>query len=227
MATHAAKEMENLMVTDQIEINGQQPNGELIPVETSIDVQEAHLMEDSQFLLAFPELKAPPMLVEPIKEADRYTGEKVKRDRPDIYDYCLRALADPRMSYRRITALTGVKFYILKWWEWEDGKAIACNRKALASKWGCVSDMAAEKLMQLLPDSKSVKEVSVAGGIGSDKYLQLSGEPTQRIQFDAKIDINAAIGDLKKIFDEADARGKEIKQAQGRVIENNGPESNS
>jgi hypothetical protein len=205
------------MVMDQIEINGQGSNGELIPGENNAELQSAHLMEDSQFLLSFPDLKAPPMLVEPIREADRYTGEKVKKDRPDIYDYCLRALADPRMSYRRITALTGVKFYILKWWEWQEGKAIACNRKVLASKWGCVSDMAAEKLMQLLPDAKSIKEVSVTGGIGTDKFLQLNGEPTQRIQFDAKIDINAAILDLKKIFDEADARGKEMKKA--KVIE--------
>lgn len=173
------------------------------------------LMDSEQFLLSFPELKPPKFINEVAKKAEkeRYTGERLKKDHPEVYKWLCLALADPRMSYRRITEISGVKHYILKAIEWQEGLAIAANKKVLANKWGCVSDLVTDKLIELVPEATKIGELSVLGGIATDKRMQLLGDATQKI--DITFNQGPTLAEqMREMLAQAEAKFREMKQAQ-------------
>jgi transposase-like protein len=145
------------------------------------------------------------------------TGERLFRDRPDVYKAVVRLIVEPGVSVRTICRECHVSDHTVRSVASREKIAIATVKKEVLSNIAHGMRLASERVIELMPEA-SARDALLGVGILGDKMALLSGEPTLRIDHGPPFDMNAAIRDLKEIFDEAARRGRAIKQAKATEI---------
>ncbi len=144
-----------------------------------------------------------------------HTAERFLRDRKDIKDDVIKLLAS-KISHRTISDEFRISHHTLHALELVMMDDIQEERRIIAKRCYDVGGMGVEKVAELMPDCKDVKNAAIATGIMLTKATELSGQPTARIEIDHKIDFHA---ELTYLLKEAADKVRTIKQAEGRTIE--------
>jgi hypothetical protein len=152
-------------------------NGSLL-----LEAEAAEEREDAQLLLLFD--ADLPKFIDRTKPAFDYTGERLFRDRPDVYMSVVKLLAEQReqVSYRQVARLCHVTHRTIKAVEVREGLSIATRKKDIAELYEFGAQAMVEKAIELAPTMKSAKDAAISAGIFGEKFLQFSGEATQRIE---------------------------------------------
>ena len=140
------------------------------------------------------------------------TGERLWRDRPDVYKAVVRLLAEPGVSVRTICRECHVSDHTIRSVASREGIAIATVKKEVLSNIAHGMRLASERVIELMPEA-SAKDALIGVGILGDKMALLSGEPTARIEINEHFDIGAALHGL------LDQAAEMMKQAKARVID--------
>jgi len=140
------------------------------------------------------------------------TGERLFRDRPDVYKAVVKLLAEPGVSVRTICRECHVSDHTIRSVAGREGIAIATQKKEVLSNIAHGMRLASERVIELMPEA-SARDALLGVGILGDKMTLLSGVPTMRIDIGpAGIDIDAKI---QRLLDEAT---REMKQAKATEI---------
>lgn len=93
--------------------------------------------------------------------------------------------------------------------EWGD---VSAYHAELATLCKSAARLGVDRIMELIPDAKSLSEVSIATGVLLDKAQQLSGAPQLRVDVNVRHDHSGLIEKLQ-------AAQQLMRQAQGVVLE--------
>ena len=110
------------------------------------------------------------------KPRGRFTGERLLRERPRVYRKVVELLAEPGMSINQITKLCRVSEHTVRALRDREAISIAERKQRLASIFGNVAEMAAER-MEELAGQASLRDAGTTAGIATDKLLALSSDP--------------------------------------------------
>jgi len=113
----------------------------------------------------------------------RFTGERVKALRPEIYRRAAELLAEPReqVPYDHICRLLRVSEHTLKAIEKTESASIAERKESLLAKALRIANKAADRIEDQI-GSANITQATVAFGVATDKINLLSGDATIHIQ---------------------------------------------
>jgi transposase-like protein len=134
------------------------------------------------------------------------TGERLFRDRPDVYKAVVRLLAEPGVSVRTICRECNVSDHTIRSVAARENIPIATVKKEVLANIAHGMRLASERVIELMPEA-SAKDALIGVGILGDKMALLSGEPTARIEIGC-FDFGAA---MNKLMEEARAAMKRAK----------------
>jgi hypothetical protein len=115
---------------------------------------------------------------------DRFTGERVKALRPEVYRRAVELLAEPRehVPYDHICRLLRVGEHTLKAIEKAESASIAERKQALLAKAMRIAHKAADRIEDQI-EGANISQATTAFGVATDKInLLLSGDPIIQIQ---------------------------------------------
>lgn len=144
----------------------------------------------------------------------RHTAGRIRHNDPKTYGILVEAL-------RGAASITGLArahrigvntLYAIIDAEWGSRDAY---HKELASGFKTVANLCKDRLLELVPDCKSVAELSMAAGVATDKALALSGGPQLAVLPPATEDGTAKLGGM---IEQMRSRLAERK-ITGRVVE--------
>ena len=175
---------------------------------------ESLILKEKTELEATPFLFSDEQLPEIDKTQRRFhcTGERLYRDRPDIYRGVVRMLAEPGVSIRSICATLHVTDDTVRAVKERENIPIAAEKKAVLTNVTYGLRLASERVIELMPEA-SARDALIGVGILGDKMALLGGQPTIRVEVGQCIDVGA---ELQRLLDEAE---KLIKQAQVTEID--------
>jgi hypothetical protein len=179
----------------------------------SLILKERVEVEAQPFLFADEDL----LKIDRAKPKFHCTGERLFRDRPDVYKAIVKMLAEPGVSIRSICATLHVTDDTVRAVKDRENLSIAAQKRTVLSNITHGLRLASERVIELMPEA-SARDALIGVGILGDKFQLLSGEATVRIDHGASFDVHEAIRELKEIADEADRRGRAIRQARAREI---------
>lgn len=148
------------------------------PVDSLILAQEQREHDDAQLSLFFGESFPP---IDRSKPKFHYTGERLFRDRPEIYRAVVKLLAEPGISIRTICKLLHVTDDTVRAVKDREGISIAAEKKVILKNVAHGVRLAAERVIELLPGG-NLKDSTIALGVLTEKMQLLSGEATARIE---------------------------------------------
>lgn len=144
---------------------------------TSLLLAEAEVPNEEQlFLLADFEMPA----IDRTRREFNYTGERLFRDRPDIYKLVVRLLAEPGLSYRQIARTAHIHFDTIKSVLAREQIPVEAQKKEILSCIRRGLRLCAERVEELAP-SMNARDAMVGVGILGEKMQLLGGEATVRI----------------------------------------------
>jgi hypothetical protein len=151
----------------------------------SLILREQAELEAQPFL--FPEAELP--RIDRTQPKFHFTGERLWRDRPDVYKLVVKLLAEPGVSIRSICATCHVTDDTVRAVKERENIAIAAEKKTALSNITHGLRLASERVIEMLP-SASAKDALLGVGILTDKMQLLSGDVTARVEVnEKKIDI--------------------------------------
>jgi hypothetical protein len=180
-----------------------QANGSLI-------LKEKAELETAPFL--FSENQLPK--IDKTKSKFHCTGERLFRDRPDVYKAVVKMLAEPGVSIRSICATLHVTDDTVRAVKERENISIAAQKKAVLSNITYGLRLASERVIELMPEA-SARDALIGVGILGEKMQLLSGDATARLDVDLnhRFDVGE---ELRKLNEEA---REMIKRAKARVID--------
>jgi transposase-like protein len=176
------------------------------------------ILKEQAELAAAPFLFAEDDLPKIDKEKPKFncTGERLFRDRPDVYRAVVKLLAEPGVSVRTICRECNVSDHTIRSVAAREGIPIATLKKEVLSNIAHGMRLASERVIELMPEA-SARDALLGVGILGDKMALLSGDPTMRIEIaPGPIDFGAQ---LQQLLDEA---GRMMKQAKATEIGQDG-----
>src|SRR5215467_5749604 len=120
---------------------------------------------------------------EPSKPKAKYTGERLLRERPLIYNRVVRLLAEPRahVSIREICRQCHVTDDTVKAVEKREAISIAARKEALMVQAARIAKRAYDRVEDQI-DSAPLPQAVVTAGVFTEKLQLLSGDATARIE---------------------------------------------
>jgi hypothetical protein len=152
------------------------------------------------------------------KPKGRYTGERLLRERPRVYNDVVRLLAEPRehVSIREICRRCHVTDDTVKAVEQREAIPIAARKQALMVQAARIARLAADRVEEQI-DSATLPQAVVTFGVMTDKVLALSGDPTMIIQHEHAHVVENHIKPMKledylRLAREREIRGETINE---------------
>jgi len=152
----------------------------------------------------------PPPVINREKPKFNCDGERLFRDRPDVYKAVVRALAIPGVSGRLICQTYHLSPATLRAVRERETIPIDEQKKILLKNFAHGTLLATERVIEELPTA-SAKDAILAAGVFCDKTLLLSGEATARVDHTHHIDLFSDFKDF--------VRDLETREIEARVIE--------
>jgi hypothetical protein len=125
----------------------------------------------------------PPPVINREKPKFNCDGERLFRDRPDVYKAVVRALAIPGVSSRLICQTYHLAADTLRAVREREAITIDEQKKILLKNFAHGTLVATERVIEELPTA-SAKDAILAAGVFCDKMQVLSGDATARISFE-------------------------------------------
>ena len=118
-----------------------------------------------------------------LKPRGRFTGERLKVLRPEVYRRVVDLLAEPReqVPLDHICRLLHVSEHTVKAIEKSQSIPIAERKQRLLAKALRIADKAADRIEDTI-DQAGCSQAAVVFGISTEKALLLAGEPTHHLQ---------------------------------------------
>lgn len=115
-----------------------------------------------------------------------YTGERLKVQRPKLFEAAVRMLADPTISYRRITQATGLHHYTLQAVERSNPELIEAAKERVKADLAAVAtkslDLVKENLDKVeVKTTTDLQKLTIVAAVAIEKHELLSGNATQRV----------------------------------------------
>src|SRR4029077_13534262 len=116
------------------------------------------------------------------KPKGRYTGERLLRERPLVYNRVVRLLAEPRehVSIREICRQCHVTDDTVKAVEKREAIPIAARKQALMVQAARIAKLAYDRVEDQI-DTAPLPQAVVTAGVFTDKLQLLSGDATARL----------------------------------------------
>jgi len=170
----------------------------------SLILKERAKAEDAPFLFSEEEIPR----IDKTRPKFHCTGERLFRDRPDVYKAAVRMLAEPGVSVRSICATLHVTDDTVQAVKARENIAIATEKKTLLSNLTHGARLASERVIEMMP-SASAKDALLGVGILTDKLQLLSGEVTACVEHRERIDLFSDWPDFVRSL-EKPAQAREI-----------------
>ncbi len=115
---------------------------------------------------------------DPPKPKGRFTGERLKVLRPEVYRRVVDLLAEPRehVPYDHICRLLHVSEHTVKAIEKSQSISIAERKERLLAKALRIADKAADRIEDQI-DSANITQATIAFGVATEKMLLLNNDP--------------------------------------------------
>jgi hypothetical protein len=139
----------------------------------SLILKERAELEAQPFLFAEEDLPK----IDRAKPKFHCTGERLFRDRPDVYKAVVRGLAEPGVSVRSICAMCHLSDHTVRSVAAREKISIAAEKERILADLGHVQRLCVDRMIELVPDAP-LKDVNLCFGISTDKALLLNHEPT-------------------------------------------------
>lgn len=110
-----------------------------------------------------------------------FTGERLFRDRPAIYAAAVRMIAEGQSISATARAL-GISRNTVAAVRDREGVTIEQDKKELLRDLRRASRLGVEKVLELLPDTKSAKDAAIVTAVMVDKAQLIGGEATSRVE---------------------------------------------
>jgi hypothetical protein len=156
-------------------------------------------------------------LEKPVGHPLRYTGETLLRTRPKIYRKIVALLADPDWSVEKISQACRVSDHTIRAVRLREASTIEERKKTLTSVLVDVATKAAEQMECKVPRG-SLRDVTVAMGVSTDKVLALQGQT----QDEARRRAHHALDEITRLLHKQEPlseREELMLKAQCRVLE--------
>jgi hypothetical protein len=150
------------------------------------------------------------------KPKGRYTGERLLRERPLVYNRVVRLLAEPRehVSIREICRQCHVTDDTVKAVERREAIPIAARKEALMIQAARIAKLAYDRVEDQI-DTAPLPQAVVTAGVFTDKFQLLSGDATARLEnfnFNMKpVDIAA---EFQKFHDAIREKAKQVEEEE-------------
>jgi hypothetical protein len=159
------------------------------------------------------------------KPRGRFTGQRLKALRPDIYRRAVELLAEPReqVPYDHICRLLHVSEHTLKAIEKTESLPIAERKQTLLNKALRIASKAADRVEDQI-DGANITQATVAFGVATEKIMLLLGEAGGGVPVQVNFQINTqALHEkyaelVRKIEAEADTLRNSARTEQPRQL---------
>jgi hypothetical protein len=180
-------------------------------------------MKDSLILKEQAETEAAPFFPDfDLPEIDKgkpkfhCTGERLFRDRPDVYKAVVKLIAEPGVSIRTICRECHVSDHTVRSVANREKIPIAHVKKQVLSNITHGLRLASERVIELMPEA-SPRDALIGVGILGEKMQLLGGEATARIDLTPTFNIQEK---MQQLVEEVRAvRAGRAKVVDGKVIE--------
>lgn len=136
-----------------------------------------------------------------LAESGEFTGERLFRDRPGVYAAAVRMIAEGQSISAAARAL-GISRNTVCAVRDREGVSVEQEKKELLRDLRRASRLGVEKVLELLPDTKSAKDAAIVTAVMVDKGQLLAGEATSRVErVEAKPDQVKAFLDALPVVD--------------------------
>ena len=134
------------------------------------------------------------------KPKARFTGERLKVLRPEVYRQVVDLLAEPRahVPYDHICRLLHVSEHTVKAIEKAQTIPIAERKERLLAKALRVASKAIDRVEDQI-DGANITQATIAFGVATEKSLLLAGEPFQRIELNVMTQPQDIYSELRAI----------------------------
>lgn len=169
----------------------------------------------------FPDFDLPE--IDKAKPKFHCTGDRLFRDRPDVYKAVVRLLAEPGVTIRTICQTCHVTDNVVRSVKEREKISIAHEKKNVLASITHGLRLASERVIELMPTA-STRDSLIGVGILGEKMQLLGGDATSRVDVTHKIDLTEKI---ERAHDDIVRQFNEMKRAQvveiGVSGENNSP----
>jgi transposase-like protein len=145
------------------------------------------------------------------------TGERLFRDRPEVYKAVVKLLAEPGVSVRTICRECHVSDHTIRSVASREGIAIATVKKEVLSNIAHGMRLASERVIELMPEANA-RDALLGVGILGDKMALLGGEPTARLEINEHFDMARGIAELNEMLNKAEKLYR-LKLANAQVVD--------
>ena len=133
--------------------------------------------------------------------AGEFTGERLFRDRPAVYAAAVRMIAEG-LSISAAARALGISRNTICAVRDREGVSVEQEKKDLLRDLNRASRLGVEKVLELLPETKSAKDAAIVAAVMIDKRQLIGGEATSRVErVDVKPDQVKAYLDALPVLD--------------------------
>ena len=133
--------------------------------------------------------------------AGEFTGERLFRDRPAVYAAAVRMIAEG-LSISAAARALGISRNTVCAVRDREGVSVEQEKKDLLRDLNRASRLGVEKVLELLPETKSAKDAAIVAAVMIDKRQLIGGEATSRVErVDVKPDQVKAYLDALPVLD--------------------------
>jgi hypothetical protein len=155
-------------------------------MEQSLILKEQAEVERAPFLFHEDEIPR----IDKTRPKFHCTGERLFRDRPDVYKAIVRLLAEPGVTIRTICRECHVTDDVVRSVKARENIPIAHEKKTVLANMAHGVRLGSERVIELMPTA-ALKDALLGVGILTDKMQLLSGEATMRVETVERVDIYA------------------------------------
>lgn len=149
----------------------------MTPALESLITKERAAIEIAPFLFSIDELPK----IDKTKPKFHCTGDRLFRDRRDVYDMVVKLLAEPGVTVRTICSECHVTDDLVRSVKAREQISIAhCKKEVLANLTHGLR-LASERVIELMPTANT-RDALIGCGILGEKMMLLSGDVTARIE---------------------------------------------
>ena len=113
--------------------------------------------------------------------AGEFTGERLFRDRPAVYAVAVRMIAEGLSISAAARALSISRNTVCAVRD-REGVSVEQEKKELLRDLNRASRLGVEKVLELLPETKSAKDAAIVAAVMIDKRQLIGGEATSRVE---------------------------------------------
>ena len=141
----------------------------------------------------------------------RYTGELLRRTRPNVYRDIVRWLSQG-FSSRKICALCHVTRETVRAVERREAEDISARKKSIVAILGNVAELGAARMEETIGKAK-LRDASIGTGIAIDKMLALTGQ-TPSLQVAVVLPTPEQDAQREALHDKLDAIAKRLQDRE-------------